>query len=136
LVAKTVRKEVIELTQKQQKFVEEYLKSGNATQSAIKAGYSKKTAKEVGCENLTKPNIKAEIEKINKETHNANIATIEEIKEFFSETIRDQFCDRKDRISAAKELAKIQGAYIDKVELSGGFGVQIIDNVNGDRYAD
>ncbi len=50
------------LTAKQQRFVEEYLIDLNATQAAIRAGYSKKAAKEIGCENLTKPNIAAAIE--------------------------------------------------------------------------
>lgn len=51
------------LTAKQKKFVEEYLIDLNATQAAIRAGYSPDTAKEIGCENLTKPNIKTEIDK-------------------------------------------------------------------------
>lgn len=47
------------LTKKQKAFVDEYLRNGgNATQAAIKAGYSKKTARFIGNENLTKPNIK------------------------------------------------------------------------------
>jgi phage terminase small subunit len=45
------------LTAKQERFVAEYLIDLNATQAAIRAGYSEKTAKEIGCENLTKPNI-------------------------------------------------------------------------------
>lgn len=45
------------LTDKQQRFVDEYLIDLNATQAAIRAGYSEKTAKEIGSENLTKPNI-------------------------------------------------------------------------------
>lgn len=46
------------LTPKQDKFVKAYLlNGGNATQAAISAGYSKKTAKESGYENLTKPHI-------------------------------------------------------------------------------
>ena len=45
------------LTAKQSLFVQEYLIDMNATQAAIKAGYSDKSAKEIGCENLTKPNI-------------------------------------------------------------------------------
>ena len=45
------------LTPKQQRFVEEYLIDLNATQAAIRAGYSEKTAKSVGHENLTKPDI-------------------------------------------------------------------------------
>ena len=50
------------LTAKQQTFVDEYLVDLNATQAAIRAGYSKKTAKEIGHENLTKPHIAAAIE--------------------------------------------------------------------------
>jgi len=51
------------LTSKQKRFVEEYLIDLNATQAAIRAGYSTQTAKEIGCENLTKPNIQAAIDK-------------------------------------------------------------------------
>lgn len=51
------------LTAKQKKFVEEYLIDLNATQAAIRAGYSAESAKEIGCENLTKPNVKVEIDK-------------------------------------------------------------------------
>ncbi len=40
------------LTPKQQRFVEEYLIDLNATQAAIRAGYSEKTANEIGAENL------------------------------------------------------------------------------------
>lgn len=50
------------LTLKQKKFTTEYLKSGNGTQAAIKAGYSKYSAKEIASENLTKPNIRASIQ--------------------------------------------------------------------------
>ncbi len=45
------------LTDKQELFAREYLKDLNATQAAIRAGYSEKTAKEVGYENLTKPHV-------------------------------------------------------------------------------
>lgn len=50
------------LTDKQQRLVDEYLIDLNATQAAIRAGYSEKTAKEIGSENLTKPNIAKAIE--------------------------------------------------------------------------
>jgi phage terminase small subunit len=49
------------LTPKQQRFVEEYLVDLNATQAAIRAGYSKKTARAIGAENLTKPDIAAAV---------------------------------------------------------------------------
>lgn len=51
------------LTVKQRTFVDEYLIDLNATQAAIRAGYSPDTAKDIGCENLAKPNIRAHIDK-------------------------------------------------------------------------
>jgi len=51
------------LNRKQQLFVDEYLIDLNATQAAIRAGYSVHTAKEIGCENLSKPNIQEAIAK-------------------------------------------------------------------------
>ena len=52
-----------ELTPKQQRFVEEYLVDLNATRAAIRAGYSPKTARQQGYENLTKPYIEAAIQR-------------------------------------------------------------------------
>ena len=49
------------LTDKQSRFVQEYLVDLNATQAAIRAGYSKKTAKQVGSENLSKPDVSAAV---------------------------------------------------------------------------
>lgn len=51
------------LTEKQKRFAEEYLIDLNATQAAIRAGYSPNTARDIGCENLAKPNIRACIDK-------------------------------------------------------------------------
>lgn len=45
------------LTKKQKLFIDEYLIDLNATQAAIRAGYSVESARDIGCENLTKPNI-------------------------------------------------------------------------------
>lgn len=50
-------------TPKQKRFVEEYLIDLNATQAAIRAGYSPDTAKDIGCQNLAKLNISAAIAK-------------------------------------------------------------------------
>lgn len=49
------------LTEKQQRFIDEYLIDLNATQAAIRAGYSVKTAKDIGCQNLAKLNIQQAI---------------------------------------------------------------------------
>jgi phage terminase small subunit len=51
------------LTPKQKAFVNEYVIDKNATQAAIRAGYSKKTAKEIGYEHLTKPHIRQAVDK-------------------------------------------------------------------------
>jgi phage terminase small subunit len=51
----------VALTEKQRDFVREYLVDLNATQAAIRAKYSPHTARFIGCENLTKPNIQAAI---------------------------------------------------------------------------
>lgn len=51
------------LTSKQKRFIEEYLIDLNATQAAIRAGYSPNSAQEIGSENLSKPIIKNEIDK-------------------------------------------------------------------------
>lgn len=55
------------LSDKQELFAREYLKDLNATQAAIRAGYSEKTARKIGSENLTKPDIQAKIAELNKE---------------------------------------------------------------------
>lgn len=51
------------LTDKQKRFIDEYMVDGSATQAAIRAGYSQKTARAMGSENLTKPDIDAEIKR-------------------------------------------------------------------------
>ena len=51
------------LTDKQKRFCDEYLIDLNATQAAIRAGYSEETARNIGCENLAKPNIAEYLEK-------------------------------------------------------------------------
>lgn len=58
------------LTDKQQRFVQEYLIDLNATQACIRAGYSENTAKQMGSENLSKPDVQAEIEKARSKTSN------------------------------------------------------------------
>lgn len=74
-----------ELTPKQKRFVEEYLIDLNATQAAIRAGYSAKTAAVIAAENLIKPNIaKAIQEAMNKRSKNTEITS-----EYVLKTIQD-----------------------------------------------
>lgn len=57
----------MKLNDKQKRFCLEYIVDLNATQAAIRAGYSEKTAKSMGCENLTKPDIQAYVQKLMSE---------------------------------------------------------------------
>ena len=59
------------LSPKQQRFVDEYLIDLNATQAAIRAGYSKKTARQIGSENLSKPDIQEAIAEAKRERSEA-----------------------------------------------------------------
>lgn len=68
---------------KQKRFCEEYIIDLNATQAAIRAGYSEKTAKAIGHENLTKPNVMEYIHKLqNKRSERTEITADMVLKEF------------------------------------------------------
>lgn len=76
------------LTPKQQKFADEYIVSGNAADAARKAGYSERTARSVGQENLTKPDIKNYIETRLKQLASKRVATQQEVLEFLTRIMR------------------------------------------------
>lgn len=112
------------LTAKQRLFADEYVKSGNATQSAIKAGYAPKAAYKSGSENLKKPQIKAYIEAKMAEIESQRIATAKEVMEFYARVLRGEETEEvviagpegaevverkpqlKDKVSVAKEIMK------------------------------
>lgn len=82
------------MTPKQQKFCDEYIKTGNATQSAIKAGYSKKTAKQIGQENLTKLDLKTYIDSQMKTISDNAIATAEETLGILTKIVRGEHTEQ------------------------------------------
>lgn len=95
------------LTGKQRRFVDEYLKCFNATQAALRAGYSEKTAYSIGHENLNKPEIKAELSRIYRE----NVMPPEEVLHHLTEIARgdiDAIIDRFGNldIDKARELGR------------------------------
>jgi phage terminase small subunit len=103
----------MKLTPKQKAFADEYLKCGNATEAAKKAGYSEKTAKEIGAQNLSKLNILAYIEERQKQIDNSRIADVKEVLEFYSSVLRGEIKDQfdmdaalSDRLAAGRELMK------------------------------
>lgn len=136
------------LTIKQKKFADEYIKTGNATQSAINAGYSKKTCYSIGNENLKKPEIKSYIDERMKELEEEAIADQAEVLKYLTRVLRDEEREdvlvnvgnfeqeiqsmkvsAKDRIKAAELLGKRYGSWTDKVDLNSSEGVKIIDDI-------
>jgi len=69
----------MKLSAKQKKFCEEYLIDLNSTQAAIRAGYSENTARSIGSENLTKPDIQAYLNSIRSELQNETKITTERV---------------------------------------------------------
>lgn len=137
------------LTVKQKRFADAYIELGNGTEAAIKAGYSVKTAKEIGSENLTKPNIKRYIDEIMDKKDKEAIASQDEILSYLTavmrgkkreqtligmgmgeQTITDIDVGSKDRIKAAELLGKRYGMWTDKLDVTGAMVVNIVDDVD------
>ena len=116
------------LTPKQQRFVEEYLIDLNATQAAIRAGYSEKTAKSVGHENLTKPDIQKAIEEAqNKRQEQTQIDAAYVLKRLVEIDQMDvlDIMDDQMKIRPVNEWPKVWRQYVvnlENLELSDGEG--------------
>ncbi|GAA0230125.1 terminase small subunit [Metaclostridioides mangenotii] len=80
----------MKLTPKQRAFCDYYISTGNATEAAIKAKYSKNTAAVIGTENLRKPNIKKYIDEKLEEISSNRIADAEEIMEYLTKVLRKE----------------------------------------------
>ena len=77
-----------ELTPKQKRFCDEYLIDLNATQAAIRAGYSEKTAKQIATENLSKPYLQEYIAERMGEKEKSLIADQNEVLEYLTAVLR------------------------------------------------
>lgn len=127
------------LTAKQQRFCDEYLIDLNATQAAIRAGYSEKAARQIATENMAKPSIKEYIEKRMAEKEAALVAGQAEVLKYLTSVMRGQSqsevvvvegvgegCsearamqkapDEKERLKAAELLGKAHMMFTDKVQ--------------------
>lgn len=109
------------LTPKQKRFCEEYLKSGNATEAAKKAGYKEKAAHSMGAENLRKPAISAYIKRRTDEQEAAQVADSNEILKFYTAVMRGEVKDQfgmdaslSDRLKAGDSLMKRYAAASDR----------------------
>lgn len=130
------RVKILRLTDKQKRFIQEYLICLNATEAARKAGYSEKVASAIGFENLKKPKIKEAIAEVLSAVSSEKTASIEEILEFLTAVMRGEHTEEtlifvgngeqklinkqvsaKERLKAAELLGKRYGLFTDKVNL-------------------
>ena len=101
------------LTPKQKAFADNYIISGNATEAAIKAGYSENSAKVIGAQNLTKLNILEYIKQRTAPAEQKRIASGDEVLQFFTRVMngeeKDSFgldASLSDRMTAGREILK------------------------------
>ena len=100
----------MKLTEKQKRFADEYIKTGNATQSAIEAGYSKKTARSIGSENLAKPDISEYIAKRLEKIDKEKIAEQKEILEFMTRVMRRQETEQVTNVLKKPTVLTVNGS--------------------------
>lgn len=135
------------MTVKQKRFCQEYLIDLNATQAAIRVGYSPKTARAIGQKLLTKVDIKKYITEQLEQLKSENIANAQEVLEYLTSVMRGEqkeqvplmYYDKqileeksasiKDRLKAAELLGKRYALFTEKLELQGETTVQIIDDI-------
>lgn len=129
------------LTPKQEKFCAEYIKDGNATQAALRAGYSKKTARAIGCQNLAKPVIIQRIKELTKDADEARTIQVKEALERLTVICRREQTDEiispidgskvevktatKDQLKALELILKLNGMFEKNINLTGDLGINI-----------
>nr|DAG85421.1 MAG TPA: Terminase small subunit [Caudoviricetes sp.] len=137
------------MTAKQKRFCDEYLIDLNATQAAIRAGYSKKAARQVGNENMSKPYIKNYIEERMQEKEDSLIAKQDEVLKYLTSVMRGESKssvlamagdgvqeviqkppDERERTKAAELLGKRYRLFTDKVEVEGAVPIVIVDDID------
>lgn len=125
------------MNEKQLRFCEEYIIDHNATQAAIRAGYSPKTAGVQACDLLKKPNIQAKIQELAENVSKEAIASAQEVLEHFTRVMRGEVFDQvvkrdedgkvtkvdvvaklSDRNKAAEALAKHYSLLVEKIEVA------------------
>ncbi len=135
------------MTAKQKRFCNEYLIDCNATQAAIRAGYSAKTAYSVGQRMLKNVEVKKYIDEQFEKLKNDNIADTQEIMEYLTSVMRGEqkeqvplmYNDKqileeksasiKERLKAAELLGKRYSLFTEKMELETAASVKIMDDI-------
>lgn len=115
----------MKLNARDKKFADEYIRTGKIIESAIKAGFAESTARDRAAEwlNLNSKSAKLSvleyINEINKKIEKEKIADAKEIQEFWTKTFRDEEVEIKDRIKTSELLARVQGMFIENINLTG-----------------
>ncbi len=132
------------LNARQKQFVAEYLIDMNATQAAIRAGYSQKTAGSIGEQLLKKLEIKQAVEQQLEQIRSAKVADAQEVMEYLTSVMRGEssahvlsLCgdgfqeviskppDERERLKAAELLGKRYAMFNDKINLNGAVPIVI-----------
>ena len=125
------------LTKRQIDFVQEYMKTNNVRQSAIKAGYSAKTASVQGSRLLTNVKVSAYIQAITERLESDKIADIQEVMEYLTSVMRGEKKDQFDLDPALSERTKAAGELAKRLDvrarnLNIECAVNIIDDIPDD----
>ena len=107
------------MTDKQELFIAEYLINGfNASEAARTSGYSENTARQIGCELLTKPDIKVAIRKQIESTIGDKNKILAENIIFWVDMRNDEEAGEQARLKASEHLAKYADMFTEHVEVS------------------
>ena len=128
------------LTPKQQRFVDEYLVDLNATQAAIRAGYSAKTAGSIGQRLLKKVEIQAELAAAMAARGERTEITADYVLRRLKEEaeLTGEGSSHSARIKALELLGKHQGMFADRLKIDGSLDVNLglaslLEEVAGDE---
>lgn len=113
------------LNARQKRFAEYYAQSGNAADSARKAGYSDSYAEHRTDEMLRNVEISAYIRELTEKSKDERIMTAKDRQVLLSDIARGSENEPSDRIRAVDTLNKMTGEYLSKVEISGGLDAEI-----------
>lgn len=137
------------LNARQELFCLEYIRDGNATQAAVRAGYSPKTAYSTGQRLLKNVEVRARIDELMADLQQEKIADAEEVLRYLTSVMRGEATEEvavgtpigteiiakhiggREQVKAAELLAKRYGLLTENVKLTGGLPVQIVDDMEG-----
>lgn len=128
------------LTEKERIFADEYIKTTNATQSAIKAGYAEKSASSKGSQLLRKVKVRKYIDGVMEKRSKNTIATADEVLEYLTKVMNGEEKDAfgldasiADRTKAAELLGKRHMLFTDKVKIDAEIEIDISDRMKKAR---